>query len=198
MAKPLLTINTAHIVIRSHTHEYGLIDSCLDFALTQLLQNHAFARFVLPVKSTAFGEQDWPKKKKEENGEKEGGKNDARSEPKKESIPEMSPEEKKLYDQLVQESDIQRNWQNNDAEPTEELKLLDRDAMEQLESCLSVEDQYVLRAWNIMSYSNITCRTTPDSWIPRSARLLRLAAHPLNAEPNTTELFEAGMITPTK
>ena len=42
-------------------------------------------------------------------------------------------------------------------------------------------------------------RMTPDSWIPRSAKLLRLAGtHPLNAEPDVTEMFNAGMITPTK
>jgi nitrate reductase (NAD(P)H) len=40
---------------------------------------------------------------------------------------------------------------------------------------------------------------TPDSWIPRSDHLLRLTGkHPMNAEANMTELFDAGLITPTK
>ncbi|GJE93762.1 molybdopterin binding oxidoreductase [Phanerochaete sordida] len=149
-------------------------------------RNHAFARFVLPVKSTAFNEQDWPGKKKEdeENKDEDGGDKEeeepAQADEKKE--PEMSPETKKFYDQLWEEGEVQKKWQNNDAEPKEDLKLLDQDAMEQLESTLSVDDQ-----------------STPDSWVPRSASLLRLAgAHPLNAEPNITEMFEAGLITPTK
>lgn len=40
---------------------------------------------------------------------------------------------------------------------------------------------------------------TPDNWIPRSSRLHRLAGkHPLNAEPDFAELYDAGLITPTK
>ena len=64
----------------------------------------------------------------------------------------MSSEQKKFYDQLVQENAIQKKWQNNDAEPQGELKLLDQDALEQLESSLSAEDQYVLRACRTVSY----------------------------------------------
>lgn len=42
-------------------------------------------------------------------------------------------------------------------------------------------------------------RMTPDSWVPRCSKLLRLtASHPLNAEPKLTEMYAAGMITPTK
>ncbi|KAF2150810.1 hypothetical protein K461DRAFT_228984 [Myriangium duriaei CBS 260.36] len=40
---------------------------------------------------------------------------------------------------------------------------------------------------------------TPDNWIPRSANLIRQTGqHPMNAEPNFTALFEAGMITPNE
>jgi nitrate reductase (NAD(P)H) len=40
---------------------------------------------------------------------------------------------------------------------------------------------------------------TPDNWIPRSPHLTRLTgAHPLNAEPELTTLFGAGLITPTQ
>lgn len=39
----------------------------------------------------------------------------------------------------------------------------------------------------------------PDNWIPRSEDLIRLTGkHPLNAEPDLTRLFEAGMITPNE
>jgi nitrate reductase (NAD(P)H) len=38
---------------------------------------------------------------------------------------------------------------------------------------------------------------TPDNWIPRSQSLIRLTGkHPLNAEPQLTSLFDAGLITP--
>ena len=39
----------------------------------------------------------------------------------------------------------------------------------------------------------------PDNWIPRSRTLIRLTGkHPLNAEADMTELFNAGLITPNK
>lgn len=39
---------------------------------------------------------------------------------------------------------------------------------------------------------------SPDSWVPRSDKLIRLTGkHPLNAECDLTELFEAGLITPS-
>lgn len=40
---------------------------------------------------------------------------------------------------------------------------------------------------------------TPDNWIPRSLHLIRLTGkHPLNGEPDVTELFHAGLITPNR
>ncbi|KAL1957591.1 hypothetical protein VTO42DRAFT_5702 [Malbranchea cinnamomea] len=40
---------------------------------------------------------------------------------------------------------------------------------------------------------------TPDNWIPRSPDLVRLTGkHPLNAEPDLSALFDAGLITPSK
>jgi nitrate reductase (NAD(P)H) len=40
---------------------------------------------------------------------------------------------------------------------------------------------------------------TPDNWIPRSSDLKRLTGkHPLNAEPDLTTLFNAGLITPNR
>lgn len=40
---------------------------------------------------------------------------------------------------------------------------------------------------------------TPDNWIPRSTDLIRLTGkHPLNAEPDLTKLFDAGLITPNE
>ena len=57
----------------------------------------------------------------------------------------------------------------------------ERDA-DQLEFCISQDDQF-----------------TPDNWIPRSQKLLRLTGkHPMNAEPHLSELYDAGMITLAK
>src|SRR5579871_3760362 len=40
---------------------------------------------------------------------------------------------------------------------------------------------------------------TPDNWLPRSSDLIRLTGkHPLNAEPNLSHLFQAGLITPNQ
>ncbi|OLN97767.1 Nitrate reductase [NADH] protein-like protein [Colletotrichum chlorophyti] len=40
---------------------------------------------------------------------------------------------------------------------------------------------------------------TPDNWLPRSPELIRLTGkHPLNAEPQLTKLFDAGLITPNE
>ncbi|CDO68387.1 hypothetical protein BN946_scf184815.g34 [Trametes cinnabarina] len=84
--------------------------------------------------------------------------------------------------QLLREFRVVRSFRSNSGVPKSELKGLDGDASEQLESRLSIDDQ-----------------DTPDSWIPRSPELRRLTGkHPLNAEPDLLRLFEAGMITPTK
>lgn len=40
---------------------------------------------------------------------------------------------------------------------------------------------------------------SPDNWIPRSSALIRLTGkHPLNAEPQLTSLFDAGLVTPNE
>lgn len=40
---------------------------------------------------------------------------------------------------------------------------------------------------------------TPDNWLPRSPELIRLSGkHLLNAEPQLTKLFDAGLITPNE
>ncbi|KAJ9118108.1 hypothetical protein QFC22_004007 [Naganishia vaughanmartiniae] len=40
---------------------------------------------------------------------------------------------------------------------------------------------------------------TPDNWVPRSNHLIRLTGkHPMNAEVDVTEIYDAGLITPTK
>lgn len=53
----------------------------------------------------------------------------------------MLPEERRFYDNLVREMDTMRGFQNNDGTPDGDLKLLDGDALQQLESALAIEDQ---------------------------------------------------------
>ncbi|KAI0831873.1 hypothetical protein BC628DRAFT_1310601 [Trametes gibbosa] len=94
---------------------------------------------------------------------------------------EPDDEQRFLY-RILEEFRTVARFRNDPGTPKGELKLLDGDVDEQLESRLSVDDQ-----------------DTPDSWIPRSSELRRLTGkHPLNAEPDLLRLFEAGMITPTK
>lgn len=53
----------------------------------------------------------------------------------------MLPEETRFYDSLMREMETMRGFQNNDAMPDGDLKLLDGDALQQLESALAIEDQ---------------------------------------------------------
>ena len=107
------------------------------------LQHHAFARFVLPVKSTAFSEQQWPGKKVTNGTPQDNEHPKKRTEAIQSKLSDMSPKDKRFLEQLLEEMNVQQSWQNNDGRPVGELKLLDEDALEQLESCLSVDDQSV-------------------------------------------------------
>ncbi|KAI0325977.1 hypothetical protein GY45DRAFT_1374345 [Cubamyces sp. BRFM 1775] len=166
-------------------------------------KNHAFARYVLPVAESEIKEQDWPGKKKDDKqspspstsassissgmassseDEKKVKGGEGENKDSKPDKPELSAEEQRFLDKLLAEMDTVASFKNNAGQPQGDLKLLDGDALEQLESHLSIDDQ-----------------NTPDSWIPRSSELLRLTGkHPLNAETNLLRLFEAGMVTPTK
>ncbi|KAI0746770.1 hypothetical protein C8Q80DRAFT_1105703 [Daedaleopsis nitida] len=179
--------------------------------------NHAFARYVLPVAESEIKEQDWPGKKdakekkekgskKNRDGEKvneddEETEDDKQTEDKENEKAEdeehqggeensdgqddpikMTNDEKSIAERVIEEMHIIESFKNNTAEPNGGLGRLDEDALQQLESRLSIDDQ-----------------STPDSWVPRSSKLLRLTGkHPVNAEPHLTELYDAGMITPTK
>lgn len=63
------------------------------------------------------------------------------AEEQKKSKPKLSSEEQAFFDNVVKEMDVQRSFQNNEGRPDDDLKLLDATALEQLESCLSVDDQ---------------------------------------------------------
>lgn len=141
-------------------------------------QNHAFARYVLPVAESEIKAQDWPgkkkteEKKKEQEGKKQEDRNqdhdvkndendeddqsdednsDSREDAQaKESEsqegkqgPKMTDEQQSFLDKLLAEMRLIESFKNNTAEPQGELKLLDQEALHQLESRLSIDDQCV-------------------------------------------------------
>jgi nitrate reductase (NAD(P)H) len=87
-----------------------------------------------------------------------------------------SPQEIALLRSLEQESEYVRNMKQNNGKGTSPVG-----GRSQLVS-IDEADQF-----------------SPDNWIPRSEHLVRLTGkHPLNAEPELTTLFEAGLITPNE
>ena len=111
-------------------------------------QNHAFARYVLPVAESEIKEQDWLDKNGAEDQtestlDKEDSdrtREDDDSEEETEG-PNMTDEQRMFLDQLLEEMQTVESFKNNPAEPKDDLKLLDSSALQQLESRLSIDDQ---------------------------------------------------------
>ncbi|KAH9920934.1 uncharacterized protein B0H18DRAFT_1190512 [Fomitopsis serialis] len=57
--------------------------------------------------------------------------------------PELTDEQQRFLERLIEEMRTIDSFKNNPGQPKGELKLLDGDALEQLESRLSIDDQYV-------------------------------------------------------
>ncbi|OJT12411.1 Nitrate reductase [NADH] 1 [Trametes pubescens] len=158
-------------------------------------RHHDFARYVLPVSEADIIEQDWrgkhapPSPSDPCDSESSVSSGTTLASPvstSKESGTKaevVQPDEQQQFlDKVLEEFRTIKAFTHNPGVPKGELKLLDSDAFDQLESRLSVDDQ-----------------DTPDSWIPRSGDLRRLTGkHPLNAEPDLLKLYEGGMITPVK
>lgn len=116
------------------------------------------------------------------NGNKDQqGKNDAQAGKKVESDDEKpqqkyTPQELALLHNLQQEKDYVLKLEQNDGKKRSPVadghQLISLDEVDQF---------------------------TPDNWIPRSDKLIRLTGkHPMNAEPQLTSLFDAGLITPNE
>lgn len=113
-----------------------------------------------------------------DSGERQQGKDGTKADDKKsehERLQEKySPQEIALLRSLQHEKDYISNLKQNDGRrksPVADNKQL---------TSIDEADQF-----------------TPDNWIPRSEKLIRLTGkHPLNGEPQLTSLFEAGLITP--
>jgi nitrate reductase (NAD(P)H) len=151
-------------------------------------RHHAYARTVLPITEGQIKNQEWEGKdhSKDKMGDarndiqrnkvetqgtehshaKDGhaykGKLDRQSPGQKLPESEASPAERAFADAVIAETHVVLSMKNNLGKPHGPLQLLMRDAWRQLESRISVDDQ-----------------ATPDNWIPRSEKLLRLTGkHP--------------------
>ncbi|GBF61703.1 nitrate reductase [Trichophyton mentagrophytes] len=146
-----------------------------DFHLERPEVHPDYWRYVLHTTESfiKYG-QPWPINQKRESEQK--GKVDevGKKEPKKEK-PKPTPEELALLEFLRHEQQYRSSMQVNDGQgncPIDDANLPEK---------IDEADQF-----------------SPDNWIPRSDKLIRLTGkHPMNAEPDLTTLFDAGMITPS-
>ncbi|KAL4956782.1 hypothetical protein BDW69DRAFT_67808 [Aspergillus filifer] len=116
------------------------------------------------------------KKEGEQQGEDDKKKDEGEDEEEDQGS-KMSTEEQALLECLQYEQKYRSSMRRNNGKGVSPYK--DRDL--KLPSQIDEADQF-----------------SPDSWIPRSDRLMRLTGkHPLNAEPDLSVLFDAGFITPS-
>ena len=113
------------------------------FVSFTVLQNHDFARYVLPVTESEIKNQ----ASKAPAVLNETVQNVAYS---SSSLPLSQEEQQTFLKRLHAEFETIRQFQSDVGKPsTTELRGLDGDALEQLESDLSTEDQYVTIRWSI-------------------------------------------------
>lgn len=120
-------------------------------------------------------EQDWPINHKDPPSQDGHVTDSERTSDTESSGSEYTPEQLVLLENLQHEAEYIRTLKNNDGKGISPVK----DAPMPTD----VHDQDKL---------------TPDNWVPRSDRLIRQTGpHPLNAEPNLSELISMGLITPS-
>lgn len=97
----------------------------------------------------------------DEEGSKAKPEDDKSEENKKPNEPELTEDQQKLLDGIMQEMRTLDAFHNNPGQPTGELKLLDGDALDQLESRLSIDDQCVRSSssWGGLGCTRIDVRT---------------------------------------
>lgn len=116
---------------------------------------------------------------------------------------DLSPEQHRYHARLMQEMDMLTSMQNNPGKPANALPAAGDTAIRKQGDGDLIQGRlkYSLaekRHGDAMEIQQDD-QFTPDSWIPRSSKLVRLTGkHPMNAEANMTELYDAGLITPTK
>lgn len=118
----------------------------------------------------------------------------------------LSQQEHKFYERFIAEMDAMQKLQNNPAIPLHRQAGVAGNEVFQMAytrrriSETAEEGRVVHRRKEAEEAMEIQIddQFTPDNWIPRSNHLIRLAGkHPMNAEVNLTELYDAGLITPT-
>lgn len=172
-------------------------------------ENHPVGwRYVLHTSENFIKyEQDWPinVKKREEQAERERQKQGGLEEPQKEhewrrahgvSPTHHDAQAINLVGQTKEERDLQKKY------TPQEVALLrmledERDYIKSLqENDGTVISPAVTEPPTDTSIANID-QFTPDNWVPRSPHLIRATGkHPMNAEPDLSALFDAGLITP--
>ncbi|SCO92541.1 probable nitrate reductase [Fusarium oxysporum] len=184
----------------------------MDFHLENPHVHPKFWRYVLhTTESFIKYEQPWPinQKRKEkaekETKEKEQEERELKETEKKNKQKQGDSDQVKQDDKKGREDEHGDEGQKYDANPkhsTEEESLL---------QCLHYEQKYrssmrkndgqgrsPLCNDDLPQQIDEADQFSPDSWIPRSDKLIRLTGkHPLNAEVDLTTLFDAGLITPS-
>lgn len=115
---------------------------------------------MLPVAESEIKEQEWPGKKHDDktppstttsassiasglaSSDEQKSVDEEHEIEDKPKEPELSDEQRTFIDKLLAEMDMVASFKNNPGRPIGELKLLDHDALQQLESRLSIDDQY--------------------------------------------------------
>ncbi|KAI2830414.1 hypothetical protein CBS63078_3819 [Aspergillus niger] len=192
-----------------------IMEKQIDFHLQKPRVHPKFWRYVLHTTEDFIKQgQPWPiNQKKREEAEK-------KKKEKEEEENKMKEEEKKTKQKKKKngdggngqdkQDDQQDHEQKDDAQ--EENKKPKRSTEEEaLLQCLQYEQKYMclmrkndgkgsspLADEDLPQQIDEADQFSPDSWIPRSDKLIRLTGkHPLNAEVELTTLFEAGFITPS-
>lgn len=101
---------------------------------------------MLLVVENEIKNQDWPGKKQgnEDEGVEKRWSGDKENRQVKQEDPKLSGEQQAFLDRLFDEIHQVESFKNNPGELQEKLALLNGDALKQIESHLSIDDQYVI------------------------------------------------------
>lgn len=178
---------------------------------------HALARFVLPTTESDIkdyktaeekkAEAEKEKKEKEEKERAEAEKNGGQGGNTNKQEDEMDTRDDTVGRGTKGEGDKEDQDEKHESEPkprNEEEEEFIKHVIEEQEHLFRLKNYDGQSPAptienNLEMYIAEDDQFMPENWIPRSPALIRLAGKsPLNAEPPMSELFGAGMITPTR
>ncbi|OJT14472.1 Nitrate reductase [NADH] 1 [Trametes pubescens] len=165
---------SAKCVIHDSLHHSSCTDGPVIRSFKDMYpRNHAFARYVLPATESEIKEQEWPGKRHDDktppstttsassissgvasSDEQKSGEEEHETEDESKE-PELSDEQRIFINKLLAEMDMVASFKNNPGRPTGELKLLDHDALRQLESRVSIDDQYATLLHYVRSHGAV-------------------------------------------